>query len=88
MKSIIQHEKKCYLTGYTHDLDKHHLFGGALRNWSEKEGLWIYLRHDIHMAIHQHRPDLERKLKAVGQKKFEETHTREEFMKHVRKNYL
>ena len=88
MDSIIQKKKQCYFTGYTQDLDSHHIFGGGLRDWSEKEGLKVWLRHDIHMALHQRRPDLERKLKKVAQAKYEETHSHEEFMKHVRKNYL
>lgn len=88
MKSIIQTKRQCYFSGYTENLDKHHIFNGALRDWSEQEGLWVYLNHGIHMALHQSRPDLERLLKKVGQQKYEETHSHEEFMKHVRKNYL
>lgn len=88
MKSILQKTKECWYTGYTHGLDKHHIFGGSLRDWSEKEGLWVWLRHDVHMSLHQRRSDLERDLKRVGQMAYEQTHTHEEFMKHVRKNYL
>ena len=88
-KSILQpDEKKCYLTGSTINLDKHHIFNGPNRNWSDKEGLWVWLNHDVHMAVHQNRPDLAMKLKRAGQMAYEKEHTREEFVEHVRKNYL
>lgn len=88
MQSILQDEKKCYVTGCTVNLDRHHVFGGALRKWSEQEGLWVWLVHDIHMYMHQHDPAALKRLKADAQAVYEKTHSREEFMRHVRKNYL
>ena len=47
-ESIIQTDKKfCYLCGggAFEPLDKHHIFGGARRNKSEKYGLTVYLHH-------------------------------------------
>ena len=88
MKSILQTEKECFITHCTTGLDKHHIFGGALRNWSEKNGLWVWLRHDIHMSYHQKHPEELKRLKRIAQAEYEKTHTREEFMNHVRKNYI
>lgn len=49
MKSIIQADKdQCYICGgYANGdpLDKHHVFGGAMRRKSEKYGLTVYLHH-------------------------------------------
>lgn len=86
-KSILQDNKECYITGATNGLDKHHVFNGPLRKWSDTEGLWVWLRHDVHMAIHNS-PDQMRRLKQAGQRAYEEKHSREEFMAHAHKNYL
>lgn len=50
-KSILQTDcSRCYLCGrppeYFDPLDKHHVFGGALRKKSEKYGLTVYLHHN------------------------------------------
>lgn len=50
-KSILQTDRSCcYLCGglpeYFDPLDKHHVFGGALRKKSEKYGLTVYLHHN------------------------------------------
>lgn len=71
-------------------LDRHHIFGGARRNKSEKYGLWVYLEHTQHMWLHQTRQGqaYSKYLKALGQKKFEEIYGHELFMKEFGKNYL
>ncbi len=49
MKSIMQNEKACYLTGYTGSLHKHHIYGGnGRRHICEAHGFWCYLRPDLH----------------------------------------
>lgn len=48
VKSIIQNEKVCYITGDTYNLHEHHVFGGAYKNASDRLGLTIYLRADWH----------------------------------------
>lgn len=98
MKSIIQNGKFCYLSNIaddnsgihridTEDLDKHHIFNGPFRDWSEKNGLWVYLSHKKHMELHQ-QPEMAYELKRIAQYTFEKTHSREEFLSVVRKNYL
>lgn len=50
MKSIMQQDKShCYICEMSEcgdHLDKHHIFGGALRDTSEKYGLTVYLHHN------------------------------------------
>lgn len=92
MRSIIQSRRECYVTGCEYGLDEHHVFKGSRRKASEECGLKVYLRHDIHMAMHDHRPPydkLENQLKAVAQKAFEDNGgTREEFMRRFGANYI
>lgn len=90
MKSIISNIKHCYICRlpYVH---KHHIYGGANRSISEKNGFWIYLcpaHHNMsNKGVHFDR-QLDLRLKVLCQEKFEETHTREEFFQLIGKNYL
>lgn len=95
MKSIIQDEKKCAITGYTGPgLQLHHVFFGADRKLSDEYGLTVWLRWDRHIADSPHAtPHNDRStdlwLKRIAQRRFEEVHgTREEFLKIFGKNYL
>lgn len=78
MKSIIQEEKKCYISGQTYWLESHHIFfGRAYRKLSEKYGLKVYLTRDLHRGtkgVHNNR-ELDLKLKRIAQQKFEEIYT-------------
>lgn len=87
MKSIIQKGRYCLISGSTKDLHKHHIFNGPLRNWSEENGLWCYLDWNIHRQLHDG-SGKEEELKRIGQYMYEKNHSRDEFMAHVRKNYL
>ena len=93
--SILQDEKKCYITGYEGaGLDCHHIyFGTGNRRISDENGFWVWIRHDHHVADSEHdtphnNPEVDLWLKMKCQKKFEETHSREEFMALVGRNYL
>lgn len=93
MKSIMQDEKRCYLTGSTTGLQKHHIFGAFNRDNSERYGLWVWLRWDRHLADSPHATphnskDVDLMLKKTAQRKFEETHSREEFMQIFGRNWL
>lgn len=92
MKSIMQTEKECYITGSTYNLHLHHIYpGNSRRKISDKYGFTVYLRADWHNAsnygVHFNKA-LDLQLKQECQRKFEETHTREEFIKIIGKNYL
>lgn len=83
-RSIVQPgEKACYITGSTAGLDKHHCLRGQFRQKADDLGLWVWLRHDVHMRMHERKPpfeDLEDHLKEAAQRAFEREHTREEWM--------
>ena len=96
-KSIMQSEKACYITGCTTGLHLHHCVHGANRNNADKYGLTVYLRSDIHMALHDHRPPfngLDARLKQEAQKAFERENPngafdpRADFMRIFGRNYL
>lgn len=92
MKSIIQHEKECYFCGRTDNLDIHHcIHGTANRKNADKYGLKIYVCKDHHTmgpdAIHRN-AQIDNQVKQMAQKKFEETHTREQFIGIFGKSYL
>ena len=98
MDSIIQKDKTrcflCGLIGYVEPLDKHHIWGNALRKKSERYGLTVYLHHNrCHIfgenSVHKN-AKLDRKLKAHAQKKAMEHYgwSIEDFRKEFYKNYL
>lgn len=92
MKSIMQDRKECYITKSTQALHKHHIFEGeGRRQLSEKNGLWVWLTGRLHNlsneGVHFNK-ELDLKLKREAQRKFEETHSREEFMQLFGRNYL
>jgi hypothetical protein len=87
--SILQDEKVCYITGATHDLHRHHIYHGTSnRKVSDDNGFWVWLRWDWHngakYGVHSDRL-LDLSFKMACQKKFEETHSREEFMELIGK---
>lgn len=91
MKSILQSEKRCFFCGSVRWLEEHHIFGGANRRISERNGFKVWLCHRDHneppngVHFNKQRAD---KLKAHCQRKFEETHTREEFISLIGRNYI
>ena len=91
-QSIMQSEKRCYVTGAETGLDCHHIYFGPNRRVSDEQGFWVWLRHDIHMALHDKRPPyelLDKQLKMLCQSRFEENGgTRDEFTARIGRNYL
>lgn len=93
MKSIIQKNKECFVTKSTEGLHKHHCIGGINRKLAEEDGLWVWLRWDHHIADspnptpHNDR-DTDMFYKRMAQRKYEETHSRQEWMARYGKNYL
>lgn len=98
MQSIIQDDKTyCYICGGNacgDPLDKHHVFGGALRSKSEKYGLTVYLHHNkchIFGADSVHRnAAINNALKARVQEKAMQYYgwTVDDFRNKFYKNYL
>lgn len=92
MKSIIQDEKKCLICGTPFGVHRHHVFyGTANRRQSERYGCWVWLcsRHHngSNYSVHLNHT-MDERLKRETQRKFEETHTREEFMKIFGRSWL
>lgn len=89
-KSILQpNDKYCLITGSVVNLDKHHIYHGIKnRNLADKYGCWCWLRHDVHMSLHDNDKALDLYLQQICQEEFEKTHTREEFRKIFGKSYL
>jgi len=91
MKSILQSEKRCYITGSTSDLERHHIFGAANRDHSEEYGLTVWLRHDWHneppYGVH-HKKVLMDRLHKEGQLAFEKAYPELDFREIFGKNYL
>jgi len=92
MKSILQDEKVCYFTG-SPNVDRHEIYFGSNRKTSIANGFFVYLRHDRHIADSQwatphNNRTLDLHLKRVCQRKFEETHSRQDFMNLIHRNYL
>lgn len=93
-KSIIQKEKKCFVCGKNGGywgLDRHHCFGNANRNKSEKFGLVVWLCHDeCHLnGVHKN-AELNRMVQAKAQQVAMHHYgwTTEEFIKIFGKNYI
>lgn len=93
--SVLQgKERQCYLTGAEYvPLEKHHIyFGKKQRAISDKHGFWVYLRPEWHRGnygVHgKHGHDVDLLLKRDCQKKYEETHSRQQFIDLVGENYL
>lgn len=91
MKSILQDEKYCFITGQTDGLHKHHVFFGQFRNVSEQNGFFVYLIPQLHnmsdSGVHFNK-GFDLQLKEKCQRKYEETHTHNEFMKLIGRNYI
>lgn len=90
MKSIIQDSRQCYVCGSPYVEEHHIFFGTSNRKNSEKYGLKVYLCYGHHRGDYgvHHNQEADTRLKEMAQRKFEETHTREEFMAIFGRNYL
>lgn len=86
--SIMQTEKRCFITGYEGELDIHHCFHGIRRKAAEKWGCWCWLRHDIHMRLHDSGKALDKALEMECQRRFEALYGHQKFMDVFGKSYL
>ena len=73
------------------NLQCHHIFGGtANRKKSEQYGLKVWLCYEHHLGkegVHYNKKMMAY-LHTIGQMRFEETHTREQFRKEFGKSYI
>ena len=84
----MQTEKECFVTGAVNRLDKHDIFHGSRRKAADKWGCWVWLNHEVHMDLHSRNTGLDRDLKDLCQRKFEELYGHEKFMEVFGKSYL
>lgn len=79
---------ECYICNSLTETARHEIyFGTANRKNSKKHGLWVNLCPYCHYLVHRNRvTDLW--LKEIGQRKYELTHTRDDFVKLFGRNYL
>ena len=88
-KSIISNAKRCYLCGSEQNLERHHcIFGTSARRKAESDGLWVYLCHRDHMAVHNEEIWEKKALQEIAQEKYELKHSRQEFIERYGKSYL
>lgn len=91
MESIIQTDKECFMCHRSDTLHDHHIFGGPNRKWSEKYGLKIWLcpaHHNMSDAGVHFNKALDLQIKQIAQREFEDTYSREDFIRIFGKNYL
>ena len=75
---------QCAICG-NNQVHLHHIFGGRNRKNSTKYGMIVPLCKYHHDWVHKTN---DKTFKKEAQKKFEETHSREEFIKIFGRNYL
>lgn len=87
-------DKKCFITGATINIHKHHIFYGPNRKTSDKRGFWVWLSADLHNgnnpeAVHNNpNKGLDLYLKQECQRKHEERRSRNEFISLIGRSYL
>lgn len=92
-KSLISDEKTCYVCGTPFNLHKHHIFGGANRKRSERDGCWCYLCASHHnmsdKGVHFNK-ELDTRLKQTCERLWlvENEKTIYDFIKEYGRNYL
>ena len=81
---------ECFICHTTANLERHHIYGGRNRKISERLGLVVYLCVEHHRGANgvHFNAVLMQDLHEWGQREFEKTHTREEFMRAIGRNYL
>jgi len=95
MESIMQNTHECFLCGKNGSSDRlevHHIFGGSNRQHSEQYGLKVLLcGAECHRlgsnSVHMNK-SVSAIVKRLGQSKFEEIYTHDEFMSIFGRNYL
>jgi hypothetical protein len=90
--SIMQNDKRSYLSGRSDNLHKHHIYYGSCnRKNSEKYGCWVWLTSDEHnmsdIGVHFNK-GLDNYLKRTCQIVFEQLYSHERFMQVFGRNYI
>ena len=90
MKKSILPENGIYSNKHIPYYHKHHIFGGSNRKHSEKYGLFVWLKPELHnmsnMGVHFNK-EFDLYLKQIGQEAFEETYPDLNFLEIFGRNY-
>ena len=79
----------CIICGRS-PVQRHHVFGGSLRKLADEDGYWVPLCMEHHTGskgVHHDR-EFSESLKESAQLHFEQTHTREAFIRRYIRSYL
>lgn len=90
-KSILSNKEECWFCGKQYGLHLHHIYHGPNRSISDKHGFTCYLcgeHHNLSLNSVHYNKYMDLQLKKACQEAYEKEHTREEFLKLIRKNYL
>jgi hypothetical protein len=81
----------CYLCGKYGPVERHHVPPPAYRKKAERHGFVVNLCHFCHneppMGVH-HNKERRIAIRQTCQKEYEQTHTREDFIKEFGRSYL
>lgn len=83
-------EDGCFICG-RQPVDLHHIYPGARRKNADDLDLTVYLcrrHHNMPGYSAHYNKQLADYLKRIAQEKFEETHSHEEWMSVMKKNYI
>ena len=84
---MICEERKCYICGSTHNLQKHHCQHGVRRKAADRYDLTVWLCVYCHQKLHD-KGIGDRELQQLAQIHFEKIYGHEKWMKEFHKNYL
>lgn len=84
---MIGYKDSCLICGKTWHLERHHCLYGGMRENAEKYDLTCMLCHRCHKRLHKN-GYFDGEVKRAAQRHFEETHSRDEWIKAFGKSYL
>ena len=91
MKSIMtKNMEVCFLCGSRKCTEIHHIYSGPFRKKSTKYGMVVPLCYECHRGtngVHSNRAKMD-KLRALGQRKFQEVYPNIDFLKTFGRNYF
>lgn len=87
-KTALQDDtSRCYICG-ARASEIHHVMNGANRKKAEQYGFLVGLCQRCHYRLHHQEGSTIKQLKAIAQGIYEQTHTREEWIREFGRSYL
>lgn len=82
-------EEVCAVCGRYMRCDFHHILNSSRKEFSEREGFWVWLCREDHKKIHETNQGKVRwdRWKRICQEKYELSHERAEWMRKAHRNY-